>query len=76
MRHCYIKRVHMETVIIFQLVGEKVGFALESGLKVIPCVGEKLEEREAGNTNNVVFRQCKAIGGNLSSRLNICVLFF
>merc|ERR1719184_8160 len=33
-----------------QLIGEKVGFALQAGLNVIPCFGEKLEEREAGKT--------------------------
>merc|ERR1712107_717223 len=36
-----------------QLIGEKVGFALQSGLNVIPCFGEKLEEREAGRTMEV-----------------------
>ena len=40
-----------------------MGFALKSGLHVIPCVGEQLEEREAGKTNEVVFRQTKVIGG-------------
>ncbi|CAK9815196.1 Triosephosphate isomerase [Anthophora quadrimaculata] len=30
-----------------ELVAEKVAHALESGLKVIACIGEKLEEREA-----------------------------
>ena len=43
------------------LVGEKVGFALENGLSVIPCIGELLEEREAGKTTEVCFRQLKAI---------------
>lgn len=44
-----------------QLVGEKVGHALEEGLKVIACIGELLEEREAGKTTEVVFRQTKVI---------------
>ena len=35
--------------------------ALTEGLKVIPCIGEKLEEREAGKTEEVVFSQLKAI---------------
>lgn len=35
--------------------------ALSEGLKVIPCIGEKLEEREAGKTEEVVFTQLKAI---------------
>jgi triosephosphate isomerase len=43
------------------LIGEKVNHALAEGLKVIPCIGEKLEEREAGKTEEVVFSQLKAI---------------
>ena len=41
--------------------GEKVAFALEQGLNIIPCIGEKLEERQAGKTNDVCFQQLKAI---------------
>jgi len=48
------------------LISEKVGFALKSGLKVIPCIGEKLEEREAGKTTEVVFRQLAALLPNIS----------
>merc|ERR1711963_1333855 len=44
-----------------QLIGEKVAFALQSGLKVIPCFGEKLEEREAGRTLDVCYKQLNAI---------------
>lgn len=35
--------------------------ALESGLNVIACIGETLEERESGKTEEVVFRQSKAL---------------
>lgn len=44
-----------------ELVAEKVAHALECGLKVIACIGEKLDEREKGQTEAVVFRQTKAI---------------
>lgn len=44
-----------------ELVAEKVEHALQSGLKVIACIGEKLDEREAGKTEEVVFRQTRAI---------------
>lgn len=44
-----------------QLIGEKVAHCLEQGLSVIPCVGEKLDEREANKTEEVVFEQMKAI---------------
>jgi len=48
------------------LIGEKVGFALKSGLNVIPCIGEKLDEREAGKTTEVVFRQLSAMAAQIS----------
>ena len=50
-------------VLIFQFTGKKAAYALGQGLKVIACVGEKLEEREAGNTFDVCFRQLKAFAG-------------
>lgn len=37
--------------------------ALAEGLGVIACIGEKLDEREAGITEKVVFEQTKAIAG-------------
>ena len=37
-----------------QFVNEKVKAGLAQGLHVILCVGETLEEREAGETNNIV----------------------
>jgi triosephosphate isomerase len=48
-----------------QLIGEKVEFAVKTGLKVLPCIGEKLDEREAGKTNEVCFRQMKAFTDKL-----------
>ena len=46
-----------------QLVGEKVGYALSAGMKVIACIGEILSERESGMTEQVVETQLKAISG-------------
>lgn len=43
------------------LIAEKTKHALESGLTVIFCIGEKLEEREAGKTKDVNFRQLQAL---------------
>lgn len=49
-----------------QLVGKKVAFALKSGLKVIACIGEKLEERKSNATMSVCARQLAAISAELS----------
>ena len=51
-----------------ELVGDKVAYALSQGLKVIACVGEPLEQREAGSTMDVVATQTKAIADWISSR--------
>lgn len=40
-----------------ELIARKVKAALDAGLKVILCVGELLEERRAGRTNDVVRTQ-------------------
>merc|ERR1712223_1849685 len=48
------------------LIGEKVAFALEQGLNILPCIGEKLEEREAGKTEEVCFNQLKAIADKVT----------
>jgi triosephosphate isomerase len=41
------------------LVGEKTAFALSQGLRVMLCIGETLEEREAGLLSNVLERQLR-----------------
>ncbi|MHC4089474.1 MAG: triose-phosphate isomerase [Planctomycetota bacterium] len=43
------------------LLAAKVRAALEAGLEVIYCIGETLEEREAGRTQNVVARQLEEV---------------
>ena len=43
------------------LLGRKVRAALEGGMTVIFCVGETLEEREAGRTQSVVERQFQEV---------------
>ncbi|HML56084.1 MAG TPA: triose-phosphate isomerase [Solidesulfovibrio magneticus] len=42
------------------MVGRKVGFGLKSGLSMILCVGEKVEERKAGQLEAVLRRQIEA----------------
>jgi triosephosphate isomerase len=41
-----------------EMVLQKTIAALEAGLKPIVCVGERLEEREAGSTETVLASQC------------------
>ena len=48
---------------------KKVGALLEAGLTPMLCVGEKLEEREAGSTIAVVERQLGALDGLASDTL-------
>eukprot|EP00755_Sulcionema_specki_P004254 Sspe_Gene.4303::Locus_1415_Transcript_1_1_Confidence_1.000_Length_970::g.4303::m.4303/K01803/TPI, tpiA; triosephosphate isomerase (TIM) len=43
------------------LVATKTKAALAKGLKVILCIGEKLDEREAGKTQAVCFEQLSAV---------------
>jgi len=49
-------------------VNKKLELALESGLTPILCVGEVLEEREAGLTEDVLRRQCIRAFNGISAR--------
>merc|ERR1712106_393201 len=57
------------------LISQKVSFALNSGLNVIPCFGEKLEEREAGKTTEVCFKQLKAIASGISDWTRVVLAY-
>lgn len=48
------------------LIAEKTKAAIASGLIVVLCVGETLEERESGRTLDVVLGQVKAVVDQLS----------
>jgi len=56
--HSERRHVYHETN---ELTGQKVGVALTKGLHVIACIGEKLDEREAGRTAEVCFAQLAAM---------------
>ncbi|ONK67751.1 uncharacterized protein A4U43_C05F3400 [Asparagus officinalis] len=58
-----------------EFVGDKVAYALSQGLKVIACVGETLEQREAGSTMDVVAAQTKAIAARISDWKNVVVAY-
>jgi len=49
-------------------VNRKLELALESGFTPIVCVGEVLEEREAGLTEDVLRRQCMRAFNGISAR--------
>lgn len=62
---------HSERRTIFkessEFVADKTKAALDSGLNVILCIGETLEEREAGKTIDVCCGQLKAVVDKIST---------
>ena len=60
-----------------QFIKKKIDVALEKGLQPIICVGEKLEEREAGKTLDVVTEQYEsALDGLSSSEVKKCLIAY
>lgn len=58
-------------------VNSKVKFALESGLRPIICVGERLEQREAGETQAVVETQVRGcLAGIDAVGVSNCVIAY
>jgi len=58
-----------------ELIAEKVGYALDAGIGVIACIGEKLEEREKGETEAVVYRQIQAIAGKVNNWEKVVIAY-
>lgn len=58
-----------------EFIADKTKFALESGLSVILCIGETLEERKAGITLDVCARQLDAVSKIVSDWSNIVVAY-
>lgn len=58
-----------------ELIAEKIAFALETGLGVIACIGEKLDERESGRTEEVIFKQMEAIAAKVTSWDKVVVAY-
>ncbi len=58
-------------------VNRKLEYALESGLTPIVCVGEVLEEREAGLTEDVLRRQCMRAFNGISAKkaAKMCIAY-
>ncbi|PIK37214.1 triosephosphate isomerase 1 [Apostichopus japonicus] len=58
-----------------ELIAEKVQHALSEGLSVIACIGEKLSERDSGLTEEVVFKQTKAIADVVSDWSKVVIAY-
>jgi len=58
-----------------ELVAEKVGKALEAGLSIILCCGEKLDERKDGKTLEVVISQLKPCLGKIKSWNKVVIAY-
>jgi triosephosphate isomerase len=56
-------------------VAKKTKVALEKGLNVILCIGEKLEQRENGTTNDVLKSQLDAVKGSISDWSKVVVAY-
>jgi triosephosphate isomerase len=59
------------------MVNRKLEVALEAGLTPIVCVGEVIEEREAGLTDDVLRRQCTSAfrGISASKAAKLCIAY-
>ncbi len=58
-----------------ELVNKKVQVALDFGLKPILCVGERLEENEAGKTEQVITRQLKGSLANIEPGIDLVIAY-
>ncbi|KAG4982188.1 hypothetical protein JHK87_026937 [Glycine soja] len=58
-----------------EFIGKKAVYALSEGLGVIACIGELLQEREAGKTFDVCFQQLKAFADVVPSWDNIVIAY-
>lgn len=56
-------------------VADKTAYALSKGLSVIACIGELLEEREAGKTMEVNERQLAAIAAKVSDWSKVVIAY-
>ncbi|NP_001116981.1 triosephosphate isomerase [Strongylocentrotus purpuratus] len=58
-----------------ELIAQKVAHALSCKLKVVACIGEKLDEREKGQTNEVVYRQMRALADVITDWGNVVIAY-
>lgn len=58
-----------------EFIGKKAAYALSLNLKVIACIGELLQEREAGKTFDVCFQQMKAFADAVPSWEDVVIAY-
>lgn len=58
-----------------EFIAEKTKFAVDSGIKVILCIGETLEEKKAGVTLDVCARQLDAVSKIVSDWSDIVIAY-
>jgi len=58
-----------------EVVNRKVKAALNYGLKPILCVGERLEENEAGRTEELVYRQLRAALNDIEATASLVIAY-
>jgi len=58
-----------------EIVAEKVKQAQESGLSTIVCIGETLEDREGGKTNDVLKEQLAAFKGSVTNWATVVIAY-
>ncbi|KAF3324973.1 triosephosphate isomerase [Carex littledalei] len=58
-----------------QFIGKKAAYALSQNLKLIACIGELLEEREAGKTFDVCFKQMKAFADSITNWQDVVIAY-
>lgn len=58
-----------------EFIADKTKFALDSGVKVILCIGETLEEKQKGITLEVVQRQLQAVLDKVQDWTNVVIAY-
>lgn len=58
-----------------ETVAAKTAYALEAGLKVMLCIGETLDARQSGKTDEVNSRQLAAVAEKVSDWSNIVIAY-